>query len=181
MTPLLLRCLALLVLSVIAYLCHVAVVLTGSAAAGRHIDSRQSRLSLLSHALLSFSQSFVTLAVSTQLVSVLLSPQSPLSSLLPTSLFALHAAFLCAPTEAERAVAVSPASLWHLNSDSAPLLCAWLSCYWLVLDHDDRWQIWPLAPLLALHASHAALALTRTVRAQHGEARKDEAYKVAFV
>ena len=181
-TALLLRCLALLALSLVGYLLHagrvVSAATTPTTSATTAVTSSGAALlpprSVLVRSFLqSFSFSFAARAVSVLGVSLLLTPRPLPSSLLPTAVFALHSAFVCLP--------LSTSDMWAGSSDSAPLLCAWLSCYWLALDHDDRWQIWPLAALLALHTSHAAIAVVRAIRSQSGKAKCDEAIKPAPV
>ena len=182
-TPLLLRCLALLLASLAAYVVH-AVALRREAPIR---TATRIRPPLLPTVLPSLTHSFAVLAASIHLVCALLSPRPPLASLLPTAVFSLHAAWLCLPFAASSAPAaqaaapISAAPASPLDGAIVPLLCAWLSCYWLALDHDDKWQIWPLAPLLALHASHTALALLHVIKAQCSGEGRHEALKSAYV
>jgi hypothetical protein len=61
-------------------------------------------------------------------------------------------------------LAACSAGCW-LHS-SSPLLLSWLSCYFLALDHDGKWQSFPLAAIVALHSAHTLLALSlSTLRA----------------
>ena len=182
--PLLLRCLAFVLLSAAAYLCHAAA-LTVARTAGRPSRPR-SPLQPLGRLVLSFAQSMALCSAAVYGVSALLSPHPPLSSLLPSLVFSLHAAFLCAPQWAESAAGLSTGLVLPSSEESAPLLCAWLSCYWLALDHDDKWQVWPLAALVALHGSHAAIALTAAIRARYryrtaGSPSRAETSKAAVV
>ena len=174
--PLLLRCLALLALCSVLFVCHVGL-LSGTGGSG----GLRPRPVLLRSLLLSFAHSFSVLAAAIYCVPALLNPHSPLSSLLPTAVFSLHAAFMTLPLAPSPTSQLPPTGT--VNSDSAPLLCAWLSCYWLALDHDDKLQIWPLAALLALHTSHAVIAVARlgAVSAQHSRGGRDDASKATSV
>ena len=91
--------------------------------------------------------------------ALLLSTLHPLQSLLPSLTLALHAALVCTSATPQLSTA-SPLlpSLRSLPSVAwLPLSCAWLSCYLLVLDWDDAWQVFPLPQLLALHSAAAAI------------------------
>ena len=186
--PLLLRCLALLALSVAGLLCHVAALTgsgSGSGGGGGGSGSRYRPLAFRSFVLW-FSQSFAVVAASVWLVSALLSPHPAAPSLLPSAVFALHAAYLSLPPSPPAAPTLSTPSVWlgsmlPASGDSVPLLCSWLSCYWLALDHDDKLQVWPLAALLALHTSHALVAVTRTLRSHFDRASGEDNIKAAFV
>ena len=127
---------------------------------------------------------------------LLLSPLQPLTSALPTLAFALHSAVACCstttpPAPSSLSSAASPLflllSLLPPSSSSSfspsrllPLWCAWLVSYVLVLDWDDKWQLWPLPQLLALHATAgamqawAALSGRRGMRAEQQEKEIEE-------
>ena len=148
-TPLLIRSLLLSLTSIAAWMAALAWR-EGPGKRGQRL--LRSTLSLLS------------LAAVIHGCCVALTSTSPVTSFLPTLTFSLHAAFVCLPPPSTPSSAQSPPS-WSLPLPSSyiPLGCSWLSCYMLVLDHDDKWQVWPLAALVALHTSHAAMAVRRAV------------------
>ena len=138
-THLLVRALVLCVVCVIAWLCLVA---------WREPQGKRGQR------LLGSTLGLLALTAAIHVSCLLLTSVSPVSSFLATLTFSLHAAFLCLPPS-------SPAST---GPSFVPLAFSWLSCYALVLDADDKWQVWPLAALVALHFSHAAVVAWRSVR-----------------
>ena len=151
-TPLLIRSLLLSLTAITAWMAAIAWR-EGEGKKGQRVV--RSTLSLLS------------LAAVIHGCCVALTSMSPVTSFVPTLTFSLHAALICLPPPSTASFPQSPRSfLSPLCSPYIPLGCSWLSCYWLALDHDDKWQVWPLAALMALHTSHAVMAAGRALNAQ---------------